>query len=258
MTEGVERPVEVDGAALTTRTWGDGPPSMVLLHDGLGSIGQWRDVPARLADATGRTVLAYDRAGHGRSTPVPDGPWPPRWLHREAEVLARLLAELDIGRPVLVGHSDGGSIALLHAAVAGEGVAGVVALAAHTWVEQVCVDAIAALRADPALVVDRLARHHAAPAAVFDAWSGVWTGDAFRTWDIRPLLGGTSAPVLVVQGAGDEYATDAMVDETVAAVGPSATGVVVPGVGHLLHHQAPDVVVDLVARFVAGLPGARR
>lgn len=248
----------VAGRTLTVAHWGASPAGIVMLHDGLGSIAQWRDVPAAIASRADTGVIAYDRAGHGRSTPVPQGAWPADWLHTEAVVLADLLDELGIDRPVLVGHSDGGSIALLHAAASPTTCAGVVAIAAHSWVEQVCVDAIAAMRALPEPIVAGLARFHEHPAAVFDAWSGVWTSDAFRTWDIRPLLGTITCPALVAQGEADEYATPEHLDLTAAAIGDHAEAVRIAGVGHVVHHRAPDAVVDLVAGFHAGLADAGR
>jgi pimeloyl-ACP methyl ester carboxylesterase len=243
------RSVEVDRASLTVATWGEGIPEIVLLHDGLGSIAQWRGVPAAIAERTGVTVLAYDRAGHGGSRPVPPGVWPTLWLHDEAEVLARLCAVLEIEAPTLVGHSDGGSIALIHAAN-GADVTGLVLLAAHTWLEERCADTITALRIDRGPVLASLSRYHAEPAALLEAWSGVWISEPFRSWDIRPLVGAINAPVLVVQGADDEYATLAHATETAAAIGPNAECRILPDRHHLLHHEDPDTVVHLVTRFV--------
>ena len=240
--------VDVHGARLRTATWGSDTPDIVLLHDGLGSIGQWRGVPADIRRATGATVMAADRSGHGASTPIPDGPWPADWLHREAVVLADLLVCLEAHAPLLVGHSDGGSIALLHAA-AGGAVAGVVALAPHSFVEPMCVEAIQAMRRFPEVVVAGLARHHDAPGPLFDAWSGAWTSDAFAPWDVRPTLGDIDRPVLVVQGSGDEYATAAQLEQTALAIGSNAEAMSIDGVGHVLHHQVPDTVTGLVAAF---------
>ncbi len=246
--------VVLDEAELATATWGEGPAEIVLLHDGLGSIDQWRDIPAALAKRTGRPVLAYDRPGHGRSTPVPDGPWPADWLHREAERLARFLDAVDVADPVLVGHSDGGSIALLHAVTVGRqaeqrGLRGVVTLAAHSWVEQRCYDAIVGMRERRERFVTGLAPNHQAPDKIFEAWSGVWVSDEFRPWDIRPRLGAIDCPTLVAQGTLDEYATEAHATETAAAIGANATCRLLDGVGHLLHHQDPDLIVDVVAEF---------
>lgn len=243
--------VAVGAARLRTVTWtgvAENAPPIVMLHDGLGSIGQWRDVPAQLCEETGATVVAYERAGHGGSTPAPVGPWPADWLHREAVVLGELLDVLGLDDPLLVGHSDGGSIAFIHAATGGRCLA-LAALASHTWVEPICTDSIRAMRADSRRWIDRLARSHDAPAAVFEAWSGVWVGDEFATWDIRPLIADVECPVLVAQGTADEYATDAQLTETVEAIGANATLRRIEGVGHILHHQAPTTVVDLIATF---------
>jgi pimeloyl-ACP methyl ester carboxylesterase len=240
--------VDVAGARLRTATWGEGRASIVLLHDGLGSIGQWRDVPSEIHRETGATVMAYERAGHGASRPAPTGSWPADWLHREAAVLNDLLGALDIEAPTLVGHSDGGSIALIHAA---NGVAcqGVIALAGHTWVEGICVESIQAMRAGRAHFINALGRHHDAPDAVFEAWSGGWVSDDFAFWDIRPLIGAIDCPVIVVQGTRDEYATDAQLTETVTAIGANAEMHRVEGGRHVLHQTRPDLVTALVAAF---------
>lgn len=250
MTSPTHDRIRVGGAALTTATWGRGRPDLVLLHDGLGSIEQWRSVPSALADATGRTVMAYDRAGHGASTPVPTGPWPAGWLHHEAEVLAELLRTVGAIRPVLVGHSDGGSIAAIHAAGHGVELEALVLLAAHSWVEPVAVDEIASMRAVRGQLVETLARFHAAPDAVFDAWSGAWLGPDFAGWDIRHRLADVTAPTLVLQGDADEYATAAQATETAAAIGPNAECRLVAGGRHLLHHTDPDGLVATIASFL--------
>lgn len=221
-----------------------------MLHHGLGSVGQWRRVPAALHGATGRCILAYDRPGHGTSTPVPTGPWPADWLHREADRLEGMMDVLGIERAVLVGHSDGASVALVFAAARPDRVEALVSLAAHSYVEQVCVDRIAALRAEPGDLLDGLARYHAQPSAVFEAWSGVWVSEAFSLWDIRPDLAAITAPTIVVQGRADEYGTDAMAVDTAAAIGVNAGVVLLDGVGHLVPQEAPDRTVDLVVELL--------
>ena len=249
--------VGLDDADLTVARWGHGEPKVVMLHDGLGSIDQWRSIPGDIAERTGRCVLAYDRPGHGKSTPVPSGPWPADWLHTEAKRLDRLLGELEIRRPVLIGHSDGGSIALIHAAAVGAGTAasdeprGVLTLAAHSWVEQLCFDSIADMRNNTKAIVFGLARSHPHPAEVFEAWSGAWVSDGFRPWDIRPILHTITCPTVIAQGANDEYASQDHAHQTAAAVGGDTPSVLLDGVGHLMHHQDPDLVVDVVCDFVA-------
>lgn len=238
-------PVVVGDRTLVCRVWGEGVADIVLLHDGLGSIAQWRDVPNAIHAATGRTVLAYDRSGHGASSPTPTGPWPADWLHQEAEVLGELLDQRAVARPLLVGHSDGGSIALIAAAL-GRELRAVITLAAHTYVESVCVERIRSMRADVEGWIQRLGRVHQNPSAVFDAWSGAWVGDEFASWDIRPTLGVIECPVLVVQGIDDEYGTPEQAWSTAAAIGDNSTCVLLPAVGHLLHHEVPEQVVRLV------------
>ena len=245
--------MQVGDAAIAVATWpgADGDrPSIVMLHDGLGSIAQWREVPARVAERTGRTVVAFDRPGHGSSTPVPAGPWPTRWLYREADRLVDLLDVLGIDRPVLVGHSDGGSIALI-AAMNGLDVTKVVAIAAHTWVEPICRSSIVDMRANVDAIVTGLSRFHDHPAEVFEAWSGVWVSDDFGRWDMRPDLHRVDVPTVIAQGDSDEYATSAMVTDSVAAIGDNARGVFIRGGRHIVHHHDPDAVVDLVATETA-------
>lgn len=254
----VER-VAIDAGAITVARWGDGEPEIVMAHDGLGSIEQWRAIPARIAAETGRTVMAYDRPGHGTSTPFPTGPWPADWLHTEAHRLGRLLVKLGIRNPLLVGHSDGGSIVLLLAAALGdpatapfyEGLSarGVLTLASHTWVEIESSGAIVEMRENPKAFAKGLAPHHVEPERVFEAWSGVWVSDSFAPWDIRPMLSTISCPALVTQGVNDEYATESQVTDTAAAIGENADHRLLDGVGHLLHHQNPDLVVDVVSGF---------
>lgn len=240
--------VEIGDLRLRTATWGSGPVEIVMLHDGLGSIPQWRDVPAAIAEASGTAVMAYERAGHGASKPTPSGPWPTDWLHREAVVFGELLATLEIDQPLVVGHSDGGTVSLLHAATGGT-CRGVVALAAHTWVEDLCSESIVAMRNIADRLVAGLAAHHEGPAELFEAWSGAWVSDEFATWDIRPMLGSIAAPTLVAQGEADAYATDAQLVETAAAIGANAVLRRLPEAGHIIHHEQPDVVAALVVDF---------
>lgn len=250
-TQGTAQRIRIAGCEIDARQWGLGPPEIVILHDGLGSVAQWRLVPARLAMATGRTVLAYDRPGHATSTPVPDGPWPTTWMHEQARVLLRLLAETGADRPLLLGHSDGGSIALLAAAREPATPSAVVALAPHSWVEPVCADEIRRMRAMGNRIPRSLARFHSHAEALFEAWSGVWVSEEFSQWDIRSEIAAVEVPTLVVQGLADEYATVAQAVQTAAAIGDNARYQLVPDAGHLLNHDVPELIVDVVAEMVA-------
>ena len=246
--------VDVGECRLRTATWGSGAPEIVMLHDGLGSISQWRSVPEQVAELTGRTVLAYERPGHGASTPIPTGPWPTHWLRDQAGLLAQLLATLGLRDPILVGHSDGGSIALLYASHQAEldapPIQAVLTIAPHSWVEPICFEAIVGMRANRGPIEIGLARHHDAPQALFEAWSGVWVSDAFQQWDMRPQLASVEVPVLVAQGALDAYASDDQAHLTAAACAGHGQSVIVPDVGHIMHHDDADVVIKLITDFV--------
>lgn len=243
--------ISVGDCHLRSATWGTGRPSVVMLHDGLGSIPQWKSVPAQVSARSGLTVLAYERAGHGQSKPIPSGPWPTDWLHREADVLGQLLRDQQIEAPVIVGHSDGGSAALLHAADPASDLSAVLALAPHSWVEQVCFDSIVAMRTHQRERITRgLARYHDEPDAVFEAWSGAWVSDEFRPWDIRPQLGAITVPTLIAQGEDDSYASDDQAHLTAAAIGPNGRSQIVPGVGHIMHLDNAEIVVQLILDFI--------
>jgi pimeloyl-ACP methyl ester carboxylesterase len=230
---------------------------LVWLHEGLGCVALWRDFPARVAAATGAETVAYSRPGYGRSSPR-TGPFGIDYLHDEAlTVLPALLRRLGLGRPLLVGHSDGASIALIYAA-SGEPCAGVVAMAPHTFVEEKALIGIVetgeAFRSGDLRA--RLARHHDDPDGVFRAWHDIWLDPAFRAWDIRGLLPAITAPILVVQGEDDEYATPAQVEAIKEAVCGQCETVLLPGCRHSPHRDQPRRTLELIERFV--MASARR
>jgi pimeloyl-ACP methyl ester carboxylesterase len=233
---------------------GDGDRrALVLLHEGLGSVGLWRGFPQALREATGRRVVAFSRFGHGRSD-RPRAPRTPAFFHEEAhDVLPALLAELDAPEPLLVGHSDGASIALVHAAR--HPVAGLALLAPHVFVEEVTVEAIRATRREfeDGGLRRRMARHHDDPDAAFRGWCDVWLDPAFRTWSLEADAADVRAPMLLVQGADDPYGSLEQLDRIEARVRGSVQRLVVPG-GHSPHLEQPDAVVAAIADFAAGLP----
>ncbi len=244
----------VAGVELDTADRPGDEPALVLLHEGLGSVELWRGVPDALHAATGRRVVTYSRAGYGRSGPAVL-PRPVSYMHDEADVvLPALLDGLAIERPVLVGHSDGASIALLHAG-AGRPVAGLVLLAPHVVVEDVSVTSIAAARDAYATtdLRDRLARYHDDVDATFRGWNDVWLSPAFRSWDITDRLPAIDAPVLVIQGEDDPYGTTRQVDLIAAGVHGRCEQLLLPGVGHAPHLEAPAEALAAITAFVAGL-----
>jgi len=252
MNEPAIATIEIGNCTLRTATWGESVPEIIMLHDGLGSIPQWRSVPGEVARRTNMTVLAYERAGHGQSQPIPNGPWPTDWLHREAAVLGDLIAAVGARQPILVGHSDGGSAALIHTAQPACAAVAVLALAPHSWVEQVCLAEITGMRANAAKITMGLAPHHRAPHELFEAWSGVWVSDEFRSWDIRPELAAITVPTMIAQGADDTYASDEQAHSTARAIGASAWSEIVDGVGHIMHHDDAETVIGLITGFVEG------
>ncbi len=226
---------------------------LLLLHEGLGSVGLWRGFPERIAAATGRRAVAYSRLGHGRSDPPP-APRTTRFMHEEAAtVLPELCAALGVDRPVLVGHSDGASIALLYAAASPA--SGLVVIAPHVFVEEPGLREIAAAarRYRDGDLRTRLARHHRDPDVTFRNWNEVWLDPAFRAWDLRPELPAISCPVLAVQGTADPYGSPAhVVAVRDAALGP--VQVMLLDGGHAPHLEHADAVADAVVRFLAELP----
>jgi pimeloyl-ACP methyl ester carboxylesterase len=230
-------------------------PPLLFLHEGLGSVGLWRGWHRAVAAATGCRAVAYSRLGHGFSDPPP-APRTARFMHEEAaEVVPALRAALGLERPVLVGHSDGGSIALLHAA--GHEVGGLVVLAPHVFVEPVGLDGVRAAGrafADGDLAA-RMARHHRDPGVAFGGWYGVWTSAEFADWDLRPELPAITCPVLGIQGTADPYGTVAHVE----AVRDAARGPVellVLDCGHAPHLERPQPTTGAVVRAVAAWTGA--
>jgi pimeloyl-ACP methyl ester carboxylesterase len=232
-------------------------PLLVFLHEGLGSVSMWRDFPARLCQALGWRGLVYSRPGYGQSTPRPaDEHWGPDFMHRQAlEVLPALLAALGVdsaARPVwLFGHSDGGSIALLHAALRPAHTAGLVVLAPHIVVEDISVASIAQARLayldtdlEPSLK-QRLAKHHADPDSAFWGWNTVWLSAAFRSWNITAELPNITCPVLAIQGLDDEYGTLAQI-HGIRDVVPHTQLLELPACGHSPHKDQPQAVVDAV------------
>jgi pimeloyl-ACP methyl ester carboxylesterase len=247
----IERPLTVAGRRLeAVELPGDASESaLVLLHEGLGSVGLWRDFPQALHAATGRRVLAFSRFGHGRSEPPPR-PRTAAFFHEEAlEVLPAVLAQLDAPQPVLVGHSDGASIALIHAAH--HPVTGIALLAPHVMVEDVTVAAIREAREafDGGQLRERMARHHDDPAAAFNGWCDVWLDPAFRDWSLEPDAERVTCPVLLMQGADDPYGTLAQLDRIEARVRGPVERLVVPG-GHSPHLEAADEVLAALVRWV--------
>jgi pimeloyl-ACP methyl ester carboxylesterase/GNAT superfamily N-acetyltransferase len=232
---------------------GESPESpIVLLHEGLGSVGLWRGFPERLAAVTGRRTVAFSRYGHGQSDP-PREPRTPSFMHEEAlEVLPALLRSLDAPDPVLVGHSDGASIALIYAG--SHAVRGVVAIAPHVFVEDICLAEIRLAR--EAYVSgglrDRMARHHRDPDAAFFGWNDVWLHPEFPSWEITDVVARIECPLLLIQGERDQYGTLAQLDAIEQRARVPVTRVQLD-CQHSPPTELPEETVAAVGAFVRGL-----
>lgn len=229
-------------------------PTMVFLHEGLGSVAMWRDFPARVCDAAGLRGLVYSRPGYGQSTPrAADEHWQPDFMHKQArQVLPAVLRALEVKRPWLFGHSDGGSIALLYAAAFPQALRGAIVLAPHIFVEDISVTSIQQAR-ETYRTTDlrqKLARYHADPDSAFWGWNDVWLSPAFRDWSIAQEIRSIACPLLAIQGVDDEYGTLEQVRGIARAV-PQTRLLELPECGHSPHKDQPDAVIAAVTQFVA-------
>lgn len=236
----------------------DDAPCLVFLHEALGSIRLWRDFPDAMVAATGLPALVYERLGHGGADPLtlPRGL---DYLHIEAEqILPAVLEQAGIARAILIGHSDGGSIALLHAAAFPERTMAAVTMAAHVFVEEVTVagvhEAMALYRTTD--LPEKLARYHGANTeTLYRAWAETWTSDEFRAWSIEDCLPRIRCPLLVIQGADDEYGTPEQVHAICRGAGGPATPLLIPDCAHQPQRQQRDAVLAAIAGFVRWITG---
>jgi pimeloyl-ACP methyl ester carboxylesterase len=244
------RPVEIEYALVGE----PGAPLLVFLHEGLGSLAMWKDFPARLCDAAGCRGLVYSRPGYGQSTPrADDEHWAPDFMHRQAtEVLPALLAALHIdGDYHLFGHSDGGSIALIHAALYPERVSSAIVVAPHILVEDISVASIAEARTAYLAggLKASLSKYHRDPDSAFWGWNRIWLDPAFRDWRIDEELGRIRCRVLAIQGLDDGYGTLAQIRGIQARL-PRTQLLELAGCGHSPHRDQPKALVEACTRFL--------
>jgi len=233
---------------------------LVFLHEGLGSIGQWRDFPEKICGVTGSPALVYDRCGHGGSDPLTQ-PRKPDYLHDEALLsLPDVLHQCAIENPILIGHSDGGSIAIIYAGTYPQKVTGIITEAAHVFVEDVTVQGIRRAvevyeRTD---LKKRLAKFHENNAALmFRGWADIWLSPEFRNWNIEEYLPHIKCPLLAIQGEDDEYGTPAQVEAIVGKVTGPARASLIDDCGHIPHMQAREKVFAEMVSFISAITKER-
>lgn len=228
-----------------------GKPTLVFLHDGLGSVETLRQLPEQVADRLGLPAFAYDRVGYGRSEA--GFPWPTFFMEAAAELLPRVLDAAGIADCVLVGHSDGGTVALLYAATAPARVRAVVTISAHIFIDPLTEKALArhrGMEADKDIPGFMTRFHGARGPAVHAAWIGALSHPDYARWDLRGVIRGIRAPLLALQGENDEYGLPSQLAGIKEAV-PHAETELMSGLAHFPHVEAPERIAERIAVFVA-------
>jgi pimeloyl-ACP methyl ester carboxylesterase len=234
----------------------DATPTIVMLHEGLGSVRLWGDFPEQLQAATGCGVFAYSRAGYGDSSPV-TLPRPVDYMHIEAlDVLPKLLDAIGFDRGLLLGHSDGASIAAIYAgAHQDHRVQGIALIAPHFIIEDISVQSIAEIKVayETAGLKARLARWHKDEDNAFYGWNGAWLDPKFRNWDISEYLAYIRVPVAIIQGEGDQYGTMRQVEIAREECYCPVDVTMLPAAGHSPHREAPEATLDAITQFASAV-----
>ena len=231
-------------------------PTLVFLHDSLGCAQLWRDFPAKLSELTKTNVLVYDRLGYGKSGEMKTYVRSNNYMELEADLLKDLLVQLEIKNPILFGHSDGGTIALLTAAKYPELIKAVICEAGHIFVEDVTLqgvkDALEAYKTTD--LAERLAKYHGNKVEMlFKAWTEIWLKEEYRSWNIEHFLENIQCSLLFIQGEKDEYGTLEQVEKTISQVSGTSEKFIIPEIGHTPHKELPEVVLEKASEFILNL-----
>jgi pimeloyl-ACP methyl ester carboxylesterase len=235
-----------------------GSPVLVFLHEGLGSAARWKRFPHAVGEATGCPALVYSRHGYGKSDPLTE-PRRVDYLHREAlEVLPELLEKLAVRNPLLIGHSDGASIALIHAGAGKSPVRGIVAMAPHVFVEEISIASIAQAKIafETTDLPTRLGRYHDNVTSAFRGWNDIWLHPDFRHWNIESYLSAIECPVLLIQGEDDQYGTMAQIEAIEQRLAGPVETVTLPNCGHSPHIDQKEASLHAIAEFVRKVKSA--
>ena len=254
------RGITIDGVRLESKWVGPEPdraPTIVMLHEGLGSVKQWEDLPERLSHGTGCGVFVYSRAGYAGSDPV-SLPRSLSYMHDEAlETLPKVLETIRFERGILLGHSDGASIATIYAGgIQDHRVRGLVLIAPHFFVEDVAIQSIERSRVafETGDLRERLMEYHGANVdTAFWGWNRAWLDPEFRRWDIRESIGYIRVPILIVQGSDDQYGTTAQIEAATDEAYCPVDVALIPGARHAPHRDRPDETERAIENFVSTL-----
>ena len=250
------RRLEVQRIAAPETAGGPSAPELVFLHEGLGSVSLWKDFPARVVAATGCPATVYSRYGSGASDPLIE-PRLVRFMHDEAlHVLPDLLEQLHVEKPILIGHSDGGSIALIYAG-AHDHVRGLVLLAPHVFVEDHTIASIAQAKVNfqTTNLPEKLSRYHRDAACTFWGWNDIWLDPDFRRWNIEEYLPRIRCPILAIQGLDDEYGTMAQLQAIQARSAGPVEILQLENCRHSAHRDQPQAVLRAITQFVSKIRG---
>lgn len=229
-------------------------PVLVFLHEGLGCISMWKDFPEEISKQTGFDALVFDRIGHGKSDSLLSVEKDTEYLDRESFLhLPEVLEACCIDTPFFIGHSDGGTIALKYTAKFPQTVAGVISIAAHTFVDNLTIQGIANAKSNYQSngLKTKLINHHGNNIdPVFYRWANTWLSDDHFTWNMISELTSITCPVLAVQGIDDHYGTEAQADSIIRAVSGYSEKIMIPDCGHVPHHEKRHLIIDLITAFI--------
>ena len=227
-------------------------PVIVMLHEGLGALSLWRDFPKKLSNILNCSIFVYSRHGYGYSDFI-DEEFDTQYMHREAiSILPQLLSHFEINNPILYGHSDGASIALIHASVANTRVKGLILEAPHVFVENISLDGVKAARDafEKGGLKESLAKHHCKPERIFRYWSNIWLSSNFLNWNIVSCVSDIRCPTLLIQGEQDAYGTLSQIDTIMKNIPSNCEKKILPAIGHSPHRETSELVLQSVQSFI--------
>ena len=228
-------------------------PTIVMLHEGLGALSLWRDLPRKLSNLVNCSVFVYSRHGYGQSDFI-NSKFNAKYMHKEAlNILPKILNHFDISNPILYGHSDGASIALIHASSADTGIMGLILEAPHVFVEEISLNGLkdAKKAFEQGGLKAGLAKHHREPEMIFRCWNNIWLSPEFLTWNIVSSLSNIQCPALLIQGETDAYGTLSQLDTIEKNVSGICEKKILPNVGHSPHRENPRLVLRSIQQFIS-------